>query len=62
MSCPFSDEHLAVFDGVTNPMGDECCSCIEFECEHNVNYNENPECIDMMMDSDEFEDESEDES
>jgi len=41
-SCPYSDEHLAVFDGVSNPMGDVCYRCRDFECEHNSNTEENP--------------------
>ena len=41
-SCPYSDEHLAVFDGVSNPMGDVCYRCRDFECEHNSNTEQNP--------------------
>jgi len=43
MGCPYSDDHLAVFDGVTNPMGEPCYTCTDFECEHNANIEENPE-------------------
>ena len=33
-SCPYSEEELAIWDGVTNPMGDACYVCDECECEH----------------------------
>lgn len=47
MSCPYSDEELAIWDGVTNPMSNICYTCTDFDCEHNSNYDENPECIDF---------------
>lgn len=35
MSCPYTDDELEYFDGVSNPMGDACRDCDNFECEHN---------------------------
>lgn len=43
-SCPYSDGELELWDGVTNPMGDDCYSCTDFDCEHNSNRDDNPEC------------------
>jgi hypothetical protein len=37
MICPFSEEELAIWDGVENPLGDICNECKE-ECEHNSNH------------------------
>jgi len=34
MSCPYSDEELQKWDGVSNPMGPECSRCYNCECEH----------------------------
>ena len=44
MDCPYSDEELQYFDGVNNPMGDECRNCQNFECEHNFTeqYDDGP--------------------
>lgn len=39
-NCPYSDKELDLWDSVTNPMGDECYTCDDFECEHNANYDE----------------------
>ena len=36
-SCPYSDEELDYWDGVSNPMGDACNDCLNYECEHNMN-------------------------
>jgi hypothetical protein len=47
MSCPYSDEELQYWDGVTNAMGKECDSCEDFDCEHNTNFENNPECAGM---------------
>ena len=35
--CPYSDEELEYWDGVSNPMGSECNDCEEYDCEHNLN-------------------------
>lgn len=37
MSCPYSDEQLDYWDGVSNPMGKACYECEEWDCEHNPN-------------------------
>jgi hypothetical protein len=50
MNCPYSDEELEYWDSVTNPMGKECESCDDFECEHNNNLN-NPERYDPFFDT-----------
>jgi len=42
--CPFSEEELDEFDGVSNPMGDYCNDCENTDCEHNP--NPGPEAID----------------
>lgn len=34
MNCPYSDEELAKWDSVTNPMGDACFECDECYCDH----------------------------
>jgi hypothetical protein len=44
MSCPYSDEELQEWDGVTNPMGAPCYSCEDWDCEHNEN-EDHPERI-----------------
>ncbi len=38
--CPYSEELLDKWDSVMNPIGDACCDCDNYECEHNLN---NPE-------------------
>jgi len=43
MSCPYTDDELSFWDSVSNPMGTECNSCTDFDCEHNSNIDENPE-------------------
>lgn len=40
MSCPYSDDDLEMFDGVSNPMGSACYECADFDCEHNANIND----------------------
>jgi len=50
MGCPYSEEHLVVFDGVANPMGEPCYTCADFECEHNSNIEENPEYFEEPVD------------
>lgn len=45
MSCPFSDAELEKWDSICNPMGDECYSCTDFDCDHNENYEENPNFV-----------------
>lgn len=47
MSCPYSDEELAYWEGVCNPIGDACYSCEEWECEHNENID-SPNFIDAV--------------
>ena len=42
MSCPYSDEELEYWDSVSNPMGDECYTCEDWDCEHNEN-DEHPD-------------------
>ena len=37
MNCPYSSEELDHWDGVSNPMGEACNECGEWECEHNPN-------------------------
>ena len=37
MGCPYSSEELDYWDGVSNPMGDSCTDCEEYNCEHNPN-------------------------
>lgn len=44
MSCPYSQAELEKWDGASNPMGDDCYTCTDFECEHNANI-ENPELV-----------------
>lgn len=34
MGCPYSEESLQEFDGVSNPMGDACYDCSDTDCEH----------------------------
>lgn len=34
MSCPYSEEELQKWDGVSNPMGKPCQSCYQCDCEH----------------------------
>ena len=34
MSCPYSEEELEKWDGVSNPMGQACNNCYKCECEH----------------------------
>lgn len=34
MSCPYSDQELAFWDSVCNPIGDACYSCDDCQCEH----------------------------
>ena len=46
MSCPYSDEKLEYWDGVSNPMGQACYSCEDWECEHNENID-NPELVQL---------------
>ncbi len=36
-ACPYSDEELEKWDGVTHPMGNACNDCENYECEHNPN-------------------------
>ena len=38
-SCPYSDEDLDYWDGVSTPMGEACNDCLNYECEHNPNPN-----------------------
>lgn len=45
MRCPWSDEELEYWDGVSNPMGSECNECEVWDCEHNIN-DDNPNFID----------------
>lgn len=35
--CPYSDEELQFWDSVSNPMGDACDDCDDYDCEHNPN-------------------------
>lgn len=35
MGCSYSSEELDYWDGCTNPMGEDCDDCGEWECEHN---------------------------
>ena len=44
MSSQYSDTELEYWDGVANPMGKPCYSCMDFDCEHNANDEMNPEC------------------
>jgi len=37
MSCPYDEILLDYWDGVNNPMGDNCYECEEWDCEHNFN-------------------------
>jgi len=39
MGCPYTDEQLQFWDGVTNPMGEACHDCEDYDCEHNPNPN-----------------------
>ena len=48
MSCPYSDEDLERFDSVSNPMGKECYTCEDFDCEHNEN-DDNPDRCDPQF-------------
>jgi len=36
-ACPYSDEVLDKWDGVSNPMGRACNNCENYDCEHNPN-------------------------
>ncbi len=53
MSCPYSDEELAEWDSVCNPMGQPYHECNECECEHWAgDHSEgcphlNPDCLSM---------------
>lgn len=52
MSCPYSEEQLAYWNSVCNPMGPACYECDECECAHwAADHSEycphlNPDCID----------------
>ncbi len=35
--CPYSEEELQKWDSVSNPMGEACSDCTEYDCEHNPN-------------------------
>ena len=44
-ACPYPEELLEKWDGVSNPMGSECHGCENYDCEHNLNPNpEEPYC------------------
>ena len=43
MSCYYSCEELSKWDGVSNPIGEHCHKCENYDCEHNP--NPNPEDI-----------------
>ena len=40
MNCPYSDEELEEWEDASNPMGKECLSCDELDCQHNLNSGE----------------------
>lgn len=47
MSCSyFSDNQLARWDGVCNPMGTPCYDCIQ-ECVHNPNWDFENDCVNI---------------
>jgi len=35
--CPYPDELLDKWDSVSNPIGDACGDCTQYDCEHNMN-------------------------
>jgi len=45
MTCSYTDEELEIWDGVSNPMGQPCYRCDDYDCVHNFNHD-NPELID----------------
>jgi len=38
MNCRIPDEVLAGWEGVTNPINQDCNFCDNINCEHNLNY------------------------